>query len=54
LQINTFHGKWQYLFIESICNDPKVLEANYLFKMLFSPDYKGMDVKKVGCPGTEV
>ena len=22
-------GKWQYLFIESICNDTAVLEQNY-------------------------
>jgi len=34
-----FHGRWQYLFIESICNDPAVLELNYRFKMLYSPDY---------------
>ena len=42
-QINTFHGKFQYLFIESICNDEAVLEANYRAKMRYSPDYKGMD-----------
>jgi hypothetical protein len=29
----------RYLFIESICNDERVLEANYLFKLLYSPDY---------------
>lgn len=23
-QVQQFHGKYQYLFIESICNDPKV------------------------------
>ena len=34
-----FHGRWQYLFIESICNDTAVLELNYRFKMLYSPDY---------------
>ncbi|BDA46799.1 6-phosphofructo-2-kinase/fructose-2,6-bisphosphatase 4 [Coccomyxa sp. Obi] len=37
---NRFHGKWQYLFIESICNDPDVLEQNYRYKMMYSPDYK--------------
>ena len=34
-----FHGRWQYLFIESICNDQDVLEMNYRFKMMYSPDY---------------
>ena len=34
-----FHGRWQYLFIESICNDPAVLEQNYRYKMMYSPDY---------------
>lgn len=37
-----FHGRWQYLFIESICHDQQVLEANYQLKMLHSSDYKGM------------
>ncbi|GAX77020.1 hypothetical protein CEUSTIGMA_g4467.t1 [Chlamydomonas eustigma] len=41
--ISHFHGRYQYLFIESICNDPVVLEQNYLFKMKYSPDYKGVD-----------
>ena len=38
-----FHGRWQYLFIESICNDPAVLELNYRFKMMYSPDYEAAD-----------
>jgi hypothetical protein len=42
-QIDTFHGKFQYLFIESICNDEAVLEANYRAKMRYSPDYAGLD-----------
>lgn len=40
VQRSRFHGKWQYLFIESICNDPDVLEQNYRYKMMYSPDYK--------------
>ncbi|PRW44500.1 G8 domain-containing [Chlorella sorokiniana] len=40
-----FHGKWQYLFIESICNDMEVLENNYRLKMMYSPDYKGQDME---------
>lgn len=31
------HGSYQYLFIESICNDTSVLEQNYRNKMKFSP-----------------
>ncbi len=38
-QRTRFHGRWQYLFIESICNDPAVLEQNYRYKMMYSPDY---------------
>jgi 6-phosphofructo-2-kinase / fructose-2,6-biphosphatase 3 len=30
------------MFIESICNDEAVLEANYRAKMRYSPDYSGM------------
>ena len=41
--VKEFHGRYQYLFIESICNDEAVLERNYRFKTLWSPDYKGMD-----------
>ncbi|KAG2447462.1 hypothetical protein HYH02_007783 [Chlamydomonas schloesseri] len=39
-----FHGHFQYLFIETICSDPAVLEQNYRNKMKYSPDYKGVDV----------
>lgn len=39
LQRDRFHGRWQYLFIESICNDTAVLEQNYKYKMMYSPDY---------------
>ncbi|GIL90017.1 hypothetical protein Vretifemale_17742 [Volvox reticuliferus] len=38
-----FRGHWQYLFIETICSDPAVLEQNYRNKMKYSPDYKGVD-----------
>jgi 6-phosphofructo-2-kinase / fructose-2,6-biphosphatase 3 len=37
------HGKVQYLFIESICDDHEVLELNYKYKMLYSPDYDGIN-----------
>ena len=39
-----FHGKFQYLFIESMCNDLEVLELNYKYKMLYSPDYVGVNM----------
>jgi 6-phosphofructo-2-kinase/fructose-2,6-biphosphatase len=39
-----FHGRWEYMFLESICNDPVVLENNYRMKMRFSPDYAGIDM----------
>lgn len=38
-----FHNHYQYLFIESICNDTVVLEQNYRYKMMYSPDYAGFD-----------
>jgi len=38
------HGRVQYMFLESICNDPDVLEKNYRLKMRYSPDYRGMDM----------
>ena len=34
----------KFLFIESICNDPAALQQNYLNKMLYSPDYTGVDM----------
>lgn len=37
------HGRCQYLFIESICNDEETLERNYRNKLLYSPDYTGVD-----------
>ena len=39
-----FHGRWEYMFLESICNDTAVLEKNYRMKMRFSPDYAGIDM----------
>ena len=41
-----FHGHFQYLFLESICNDVETLERNYLLKMKYSPDYQGVDTAK--------
>lgn len=46
LLVQRFHGKYQYIFIESICTDQSVLEANYRFKMRYSPDYVNMDEDK--------
>lgn len=43
---NRFHNKWQYLYIESICNDPQVLEQNYRYKMMYSPDYKDVNTEE--------
>ena len=50
LQKARFHGHWQYLFIESICNDTAVLEQNYRYKMMYSPDYAGADSEDVRPP----
>ena len=47
MQKDRFHNKWQYLYIESICNDPQVLEQNYRYKMMYSPDYKDVDTDMV-------
>lgn len=47
MQRNRFHGRWQYLFIESICNDAEVLAQNYRYKMMYSPDYKTSDSESV-------
>ena len=38
------HGKHEYMFLESICQDDNVLEENYRLKMKYSPDYMGMDM----------
>jgi len=35
------------LYIESICNDPQVLEQNYRYKMMYSPDYKDVNTEEV-------
>jgi 6-phosphofructo-2-kinase/fructose-2,6-biphosphatase len=40
-------GRVRYIFIENICNDPGVLQQNYLNKMLYSPDYQGVDTEQV-------
>ena len=37
------------MFIESICNDEEVLEQNYRYKMMYSPDYVGMNADEVLC-----
>lgn len=52
LQKNRYHGKRQYLFIESICNDPDILAQNYRYKMMYSPDYRTTSEEEVyfTCP----
>ena len=54
LQRNRYHGKRQYLFIESICNDPDILAQNYRYKMMYSPDYRTTSEEEVpslcSCP----
>lgn len=47
VQRHRFHGRWQYLFIESIITDPLVLEQNYKYKMMYSPDYRRQNPDKV-------
>jgi hypothetical protein len=37
----------RFIFIENICNDPDILQQNYLNKMMYSPDYKGIPTRKV-------
>lgn len=44
--ISKFHGRFQYMFIESICNDEEVLEQNYRYKMMYSPDYKNVSTEE--------
>ncbi len=46
-QRQRFHGHFQYLFIESICNDQAVLEQNYRYKMMYSPDYAEFNDEQV-------
>jgi hypothetical protein len=52
LQIDAFHGKWQYLFIETICNDDSILEQNYLHKLSYSPDYQNCSSEEVRGAGS--
>lgn len=47
VQRKCFHNRYQYLYIESICNDTVVLEQNYRYKMMYSPDYAGFDDEQV-------
>ena len=47
LQRNRYHGKRQYLFIESICNDPDILAQNIRYKMMYSPDYRTTSEEEV-------
>ena len=37
------HGRGEYLCLESICNDQETLDRNYRNKLIYSPDYKGVD-----------
>ena len=47
MQRERIHGRWQYIFIESIITDQAVLEQNYKYKMMYSPDYRNQDPDKV-------
>lgn len=38
------HGKYEYMFLESVCSDQRVLEENYRLKMKYSPDYCDMSM----------
>lgn len=40
------HGTFEYMFLESICQDEEVLEKNYRLKMKFSPDYRGVNMEQ--------
>ena len=53
-QKNRYHGKRQYLFIESICNDPDILAQNYRYKMMYSPDYRTASEEEVHFTGPVV
>ena len=41
-----FQG-FKLFFVESICDDPKIIEANILEVKVTSPDYKHFDKEKV-------
>ena len=43
LQRDRLHGRWQYLFVESLITDLNVLEQNYRYKMMYSPDYRNQN-----------
>ena len=49
LQRERIHGRWQYIFIESIITDENILEQNYRYKMMYSPDYRNQSPEKVQC-----
>ena len=38
---------FKLFFVESICNDPKIIEANILEVKITSPDYKHFEKEKV-------
>lgn len=48
--INRFHGKVQYLFIESLCTDADTIRKNTELKLKYSPDYVDMDPAEVRQP----
>ena len=45
--IDHFHGKVQYLFIESLCNDAETIKKNTELKLKYSPDYVEMNQAEV-------
>ena len=47
MQRGRIHGRWQYIFIESIITDESILEQNYKYKMMYSPDYRNQNPEKV-------
>jgi hypothetical protein len=48
LQSDALRGSGiRFIFIENMCNDPDILQQNYLNKMMYSPDYKGIPTRKV-------
>lgn len=47
MQRARLHGRWRYIFIESVITDEAVLQQNYRYKMMYSPDYQNQDPSKV-------
>ena len=45
--IDRFHGRVQYLFIESVCDDSDTIRKNMELKLKYSPDYAGMSHEEV-------